>query len=447
MKNGIAFSSGGWRGKVGDDFTEENVARVARAFVLCLFQQRPSHEIFKVAIGFDGRADSREYASLIAKILSENGIYVLLSSGTVPTPVLSFATLHNGCTSGIMVTGGDFPPEYNGIALKGAYGGPFTSAATAKIEAFLSDPKEKHPGSSITPRKEITLVDFLPDYHSHLEALIDFSALGSFAENPKNNANLLIDSMGGAGQTIIEDVLVSCGWRAQTLFGNSESRFFDRCPESVPMNLSALHYNVKVVDAQFGVATDGDASKCCLVYSDGVWMNAQDTMLALLWHLHHQKRWRGSILKSVSMTDKVRQLCNSWKMPLVDLGFGSGVEEMLKAEWLIGIAGRGGFCYGRHIPESDGILSGLFIAEMIAKAERPLQEISQQIWNAVGPVHCDCMDTSYDAADANQRIKGILDSPPRGLTSIGKYRLEKYRVRSNNLRTKITLGRVPLASY
>ncbi len=63
------------------------------------------------------------------------------------------------------------------------------------------------------------------------------------------------------------------------------------------MNLSALHYNVKVVDAQFGVATDGDASKCCLVYSDGVWMNAQDTMLALLWHLHHQKRWRGSILK------------------------------------------------------------------------------------------------------------------------------------------------------
>ncbi len=59
MKNGIAFSSGGWRGKVGDDFTEENVARVARAFVLCLFQQRPSHEIFKVAIGFDGRADSR----------------------------------------------------------------------------------------------------------------------------------------------------------------------------------------------------------------------------------------------------------------------------------------------------------------------------------------------------------------------------------------------------
>ncbi len=84
-----------------------------------------------------------------------------------------------------MVTGGDFPPEYNGIALKGAYGGPFTSAATAKIEAFLSDPKEKHPGSSITPRKEITLVDFLPDYHSHLEALIDFSALGSFAENPE----------------------------------------------------------------------------------------------------------------------------------------------------------------------------------------------------------------------------------------------------------------------
>jgi len=246
MKNGIVFGSAGWRGRLADDFTEESVARIAHAFVRYLSQQHPSAKC-KVAIGFDGRSSSGEFASLIAKVLAENGIEVLLSSGVVPTPVLSFATMHNGCTSGIMVTGGDLPPEYNGMEFKGAYGGPFTSEATAKIKAFLFDLSKKPAGSSSASHKDITLIDFLPDYHSHLETLIDFSALRSFAENPKNNANVLIDSMGGAGQTIIEDILVSCGWRAQTLFGTPEARFFDRCPESVPMNLDALKYNVKVV--------------------------------------------------------------------------------------------------------------------------------------------------------------------------------------------------------
>ena len=428
MMNGIAFGSAGWRGRIGDDFTEENVARIAHAFACCLSQQHPSPAKRKVAVGFDGRKNSDGYASLIANILTKKGIDVLLSSGVVPTPVLSFATMHNGCMSGIMVTGGDLPPEYNGIEFKGAYGGPFTSEATAKIKTFLSDPQEKPAGSSSTSHKEITLIDFLPNYLSHLEALVDFSALRSFAEHPKNNANVIIDSMGGAGETIVEDILVGCGWRAQTLFGTPENRFFDRCPESVPRNLDALKYNVTVVDAQFGVATDGDGGQCSVVYNDGEWMNMQDTMLSILWHLHKQKRWRGSILKSASMTDRLKQLCSNWKMPLIDFGFRNGVEEMLKPEWIFGMVGRGGFCYGRHIPECDGILSSLLVAEMIAQAAKPLHEITREIWNAVGRVYYDSMDMGYSTAASQQLIRGILDSPPRDLGSMGKYHTEDYKL-------------------
>ena len=252
---------------------------------------------------------SRDSASLIANILSENGIEVLLSSGVVPTPVLSFATLHHGCTAGIMVTGGAFPPEYNGVEFKGSYGGPFTSEATAQMEALFSHPTERPAGPVATSHKEITLIDFLPDYLSHLDTLIDFSALRSFAGDPKNNANVLIDSMGGAGQTIIEDILVGCGWRAQTLFGTPEASFFDRIPESVPMNLDVLKYNVTVVDAQFGIATDGDGKGCSVFYNDGEWMGMQDAALVLFWHLLDQKGWRGSALMSAYTSDKAKRLC------------------------------------------------------------------------------------------------------------------------------------------
>jgi phosphomannomutase len=437
MKKGIAFGSTGWRGRLGDNFTEENVILITHAFIRYLNQQYSSPTKYKVVNGFDGRTRSGEFASLIARVLAQNGIDVLLSTTVVPTPVLSFATLHNACTSGIMVTGGDLPSEYNGIEFKGTYGGPFTPEAAAAIEALLSDPNEKRAGTSSAPHGEITLIDLLPDYLSHIETLVDFPLLRSFAENPKNNANVLVDSMGGTGQTIIEDILVGCGWRAQTLFGTPESRFFDRCPEAAPKNLDALKYNVTVIDAQFGIATDGDGSRCTVVYNDGEWMNAQDTALALAWHLHDQGQGQGSILKSASVTDKVKRLCQSWKTPLIDLGFGSGVEGMLKPGWFFGVPAAGGFCYGKHVPECDGILSGLFAAEMIAKAVKPLREITQEIWNNVGRVYYDSIDLNYGGADPQQVINVLLSSPSMELASVGKYRLEKHEIYAEKAMLKI----------
>jgi phosphomannomutase len=140
------------------------------------------------------------------------------------------------------------------------------------------------------------------------------------------------------------------------------------------------------------------------------------------------------------MTDRVERLCNSWKIPLIDLGLGNGVEEMLKAERLLGTVGRGGFCYGRHIPECDGILSGLFVAEMIAKAVKPLHEITQEIWNVVGRVHYDSLDTDYDVAAASQSIRSILNSPPKDLIAIGKYHLEKYEFKGRICGLKLQWG-------
>ncbi len=429
MKRDIAFSSGGWLGIVNDDFTEQNVVRVAQAFVRYFFQSRRAPATFKVTVGYDGRKNSRDHASLAAKILAENGIEVLLSSGVVPTPVLSFATRHNGCTIGLMVTGGHHPPEFNGIEFKGAYGGPLLSEETANVEGLLSDVTEERVSPSSSSRKEITQVDFLPDYFSHLETIIDFSALRSFAENPKNTANVLIDSMGGAGQTIIEDILVRCGWRAQTLFGEPEDLFFDRWPEPVSENLDALKYNVKVIDTQFGVATDGSGIQCSIVCNDGECMNMQETILALLWHLHDQKHYGGNILKSASTTDRVKQLSDEWKIPLFDIGFENGVEKMMVDECLLGVVGRGGFCFGKILPDCDGILSGLFFAEMVAISKKPLHEIIKRIRNLAGQVHYRSVDIRCDVGSAKRLIRDMADSPPKHLVRKGMGKVSVYESR------------------
>lgn len=323
-----------------------------------------------------------------------------------------------------MVTGGNLPHYYNGIEFKGPYGGPLTPAAAAQIESLLAESVQNSSRRSGIPQKEIVTVDFLPGYVAHLELLVDFSTLRSFAENPKNNANVLIDSMGGAGQTIIEDILARCGWRAQTLFGTPENKFFDRRPECVPINLGALMYNVKVVDGQFGVATDGDGGRCGIVDENGKWLNTQDTTLALIRHLHKHKSWGGRILKSADTTDKMLQVAAEWKIPLLDLGMHHGMDELLNGKTLLGSIGQGGYCYGSHLPECDGVLTGLFFAEMIAKETASLQEIKDRIERSFGTVHYSVFDKSYDKAASHALMQVIRDSPPQDISLLGEYHLE-----------------------
>jgi len=424
MREDIVFGPGGWQGRLDEDITEENILLVAHAFIRYLFELHPSSLRITTAIGFDGRSNSKEIALLIAKTFSENGIDVLLSSGIIPTPVLSFAVLANGCAAGIMVTGGDLPSEYNGIEFKGAYGGPLTTDVMAQIGSLLLEKVRGLIELSGTGKKEIVTVDFLPGYVTRLESLIDFPTLRSFAENPKNNASVLIDSMGGTGQTIIEDILVGCGWRAQTLFGTPEKRFFDRCPESAPANLDALKYNVKVVGALLGVATDGGGSRCGIIDQNGEWLNAQEATLVLLWHLHEHKGWKGRVLKSAFTTDKVLRAAADLNIPLTDFGLQFGIDEFIKEKTLLGCFGGGAYCCGSHLPECDGILTGLLFAEMIARMTKSLDEIKEGVQRSFGSVYYSVIDRRFDTSVAQRLIQTVREFPTHHLALLGKYQLE-----------------------
>ncbi len=382
MNTQTAFGMDGWCGVMGDDFTEENVIRVANAFAEYLTSNNSNQA--QVAVGFDGRKDSKAFAGLVSRVLAENDVKVLVSSAVVPTPILSFATKQNGCAAGIMVTGGHQAPQYNGLKFKGASGGPFNTRETKHVESLTTTSEI---GRLETPSSDlISVVDFLPAYLSSLRTIVDFSVLRSFAENPKNVASVLIDSMGGAGQNILEDLFVDCRWRAQTLFGEPEPNFFDRSPESISKNLYPLKYNVSVTDTAFGIATDGDAGRCGIVYDNGDWMNTSDAALVMLWHLWEQKGWSGGIVKTASLTDKVRLLAEGRDASVFDAqaDFSSISELMMKEQCMFAADDRGGFAYGKHAPDKDGILAGLLFGEMIAMSGKSIREIVREIRRKVG---------------------------------------------------------------
>lgn len=393
-KSDIRFGTDGWRALLDSVFNDRNVTRVAEAFVRHLHSSGESGTI--VAVAFDGRRGSKHFATLFAEVLSAHGHPVIFASAVVPTPVLSFAVRHHGCSAGVMVTASHNPPEYNGIKFKAAYGGPFMSDRTRQVEAMLRTEPEGKRDSAL-----VRTVDLLPAYRDHLGSVVDMAALREFARNDPARASVMIDSMGGAGGMLLEELLEPLGWRAQTIFGTPDERFYDRLPEPIAQNLGPLLYNTAVTDALLGIATDGDADRCSVVYEDGTWMTAQENILALVWHLQVNKEWTGAVIKSASVTDKVRLLAQRRGAEVFDVsvGFKYITEVMLKEDFLFGGEESGGFGFKHHLPERDGILAGLLFCEMVAKTGRSLREIMQEVYDVVGAVHYDRIDAPYDRPD------------------------------------------------
>ncbi len=397
MLSQIKFGNDGWRALTGEVFNEENLIRVAEAFVRYLHSNSQFSKL--VVVGFDGRKDSDHYAEVFAQILSGNNISTILSQSIIPTPVLSFSVKHLNCSAGIMVTASHNAATYNGVKFKAAYGGPFIVEETRKVKDFLRDEIDG-------TRNDVYILqrNLLPDYVYHLQSIVNFSAIRSFAENPANTPSVIIDSMGGAGQMILEDILVPLGWRAQTIFGAPEPNFYDRKPEPIEKNLEPLLYNVSSTDAILGIATDGDGDRCAICFEDGKWISVQRTILLLLWHLHEYKKMRGAIIKSVPVTDKVRVLAERWNLPFyeVNVSFQNIADLMLKTDFLLGVEESAGFGIQGHLPERDGILSGLLFCELLAMSGKSLHEIWNNIKQIVSEIHYKRIDIPAGTMDREE---------------------------------------------
>ncbi len=397
----IFFGTDGWRALLESEMNFENVAKVAQAFADYMNSEGGT----KVAISYDTRRYSPEFAELFAEVLSGNGIEVLLSDKVTPTPVLSFTTLEQGCDAGVMVTASHNPPQYNGIKFKCSKGGPFSLEQTRKVEAFLgANPIRKSSG-------HITVIDMLPAYIARIEQLIDFEAIRS------SGISVLVDSMGGAGMRLTESLLKKHGCKVDTIFGESSKDFCGRLAEPIEKNLGPLMEALKQGDWSLGVATDGDADRLGLCMDGGRWLSAQKTILILVDYLKRVRKLPGDIVKTSSVTDLVRVDFESDRVKVFDVqvGFKYIADLMYERQIAFGGEESGGFGYGLHIPERDGIFSSLLAAEMLAVSGfRRLSEYIEERTAVLGDVHYDRIDFHYDGADR-------LSLLPRLCESIGGY--------------------------
>lgn len=406
--NKIVFGTDGWRGIIDEDVNNKSIAEVGQAFADYLLST--VHKIISpsVVVGYDGRKNSKQYATLLARVLAGNRIRVTLSDKIVPTPVLAFAVKKGGFNSGVMITASHNPPQFNGVKFKANYGGPFLTEDTKRVESFINY-------NLIQSSDNLTTEDILEEYISGLIDRIDFKSAR------KKKLKVLIDSMGGAGGTIIQSLLSSQKIEAVTIFGEPDTNFNGRSPEPIDQNLSHLKEEILKDDYSFGIATDGDADRVAFVLDNGEWLSAQETILLFTDYLIETGFEDGDIVKTVSVTDKLFAYQSSTRnIREVQVGFKYVTEEMLKGGVAMGFEESGGFGITSHIPERDGLFFAMLMLEMLADSEfTKLSDLVQSKRAKYGTVNYNRRDLPYTGEDRMELLPRFVESIPTEVAGFG----------------------------
>jgi len=379
----IKFGTDGWRDIIAQDFTYDNVARVAGAHARYLRAQGGTD----VVIGHDTRFQGEGFARVAADTMAAAGLNVHLAQDFIPTPALSFAVRHLGAAGGVMITASHNPPPYSGYKLKGPYGGSATPAIVAEVEHALqaqSGPAPETPGHTGT-------LDVREPYFTALDALLDLPTLRQY------RGRVFHDAMGGAGAGWIEAYLTRAGIPAtfEAIRGEPTPMFYGVNPEPIPQNLAVTMTRLQHETGEtFAIVTDGDADRVGAVTAGGLFFNSHQIFAVLLKHLH-DKGLRGRVVKTVSGSGIIDRLCAVLGLELLEtpVGFKYITDAFLEGEQdpslavLMGGEESGGLASRGHIPERDGIFNGLLLLEAVATSGRSLPQLFADIETLTGFRH------------------------------------------------------------
>ena len=362
----IKFGTDGWRGVIADDFTFANVRTAAEAIAAYVHarigsaDEDPSKGL---CIGYDTRFGSKAFARACAEVVASTGIPVQLANDITPTPALSFGVRGRGAAGGIMITSSHNPAQWNGVKYKAWYGGSGKPSIIAAIETYLGKPVPR-------PAKPapITEVDFLPDY---LKAIENFADLDLIAKSGKKFA---IDSMYGAGLTIISDIFTRIGVDHVQIRGNVNPLFPGINPEPIEPHIRALGEATVAHHCDAGLCTDGDADRIGATDEHGEFVDPHKIFSVLLSWVLKRKGWPGAVTRAFNTTKMLDRICKKHGRELIEhgIGFKYVCDLMLEREIVMGGEESGGIGFQRHLPERDGLLNALLLANVMAEEGKTL---------------------------------------------------------------------------
>jgi len=411
----ISFGTDGWRARIAEDYTFDNVRRCAQGYATYLktlpFQNR------KIIIGYDMRFLSEHFARSAAEVLVGNGFTVFLTQSATPTPVISFAVTEQKAIGAINITASHNPPEDNGFKVRDENGGAVPPEGLLIIENLIPDDRNAITWMDADAARAKGLIqefDPTPAYVKHIQKLVDFRPI-------KNQGlKVLVDAMWGNG----------AGWFPMLLAGgktiveeihNQRNPLFPEMkrPEPIAPNVDVGLQETVRRNADVLLINDGDADRFGLGDERGQFINQLQVYALLAYYLLEVRGQRGAIVKTLSTTGMLEKLGKMYNVPVYETGVGFKyiAPKMMETDAMIGGEESGGFAFRGHVPERDGIVAGLFILDMMVQLNKKPSELLDLLFSKIGPHYYDRVDTRF-SDDRKEREQKIISAKPEQIAGL-----------------------------
>jgi phosphomannomutase len=407
----IKFGTDGWRGIIADDFTFPNVRKVTRA--IASYLETAYSKDKPVLIAYDTRFLADEFARTSAAVLADLGWNVKITDRDCPTPVIAYNARKLNSAGALMFTASHNPAPYCGIKYIPDYAGPATPEITDTIVANIETASDELPGSN--PSGTISTFDPKPDYLNFIYTLLDVEKIKSA------NLKVKYDALYSTSRGYLDEVLQHCGCQLESFHDWRDVLFGGGMPEPKGEQLVELVAAVKADHADLGLATDGDSDRFGIVDEQGNVLTPNTVLLVLARHLIKNKGKSGAIVRTVATTHLLDNFAAKYGLQIYEtaVGFKYIGEKMRETAVLIGGEESGGLSIIGHIPEKDGVLADMLVAEAIAYEGKPLSQLVQEaIAEADGPLYNNRLDLHLTESHKVAVIDSYTQNPPSEVAGI-----------------------------
>ena len=380
----IKFGTSGWRGIIADDFTCANVSLAVTAIAQHLNSKTKNPAVL---VGYDTRFYSEEFSQLAVDILQAHGIRVLLGDTFTPTPAVAFEIMRSKLDGAVNFTASHNPAQYHGLKFSTSDAGPALPEVTKDIEARVAKLIEKNgspagaaPAESHSKCRAAEKVSLREPYLKRLGELVRFDVLR------KKGIKFVVDALHGCGTGYLDRVLADHGVAAQAIRTNRDCLFDGTGPDVSDENLAPLSRIVRDSGALAGLATDGDADRFGIIDRDGTWVQPNYILALVYDYLVETRGWKMPPARSVATSQFLDAAAKAHGQTTYETPVGFKYIGQLIREDKIALGGEesAGLTIRGHIPEKDGILACLLVAEMTAARGASISDQVRALFKKVG---------------------------------------------------------------
>jgi phosphomannomutase len=383
----IVFGTDGWRAKVADDFTFENVRRCADG--VAHYVRGQGTQAKGIVIAYDRRFASEHFAAAAAEVVLGHDIPVVFAKQAVPTQMSSYEVVQRGAAAGIVITASHNPWTDNGFKVKspsGSAAGPdILSAIEARIAVNGGSAIERRPFADAEAAGLVELFDPYPGYEQFLRRTVDLDALKAA------DIHVLVEPMWGSGAGWISRLLAGGKIRVTEIHQERNPYFGGVNPEPIRPHIDEALGMLAKGGFDLGLLLDGDADRAGAADEKGTFIHQLQVTGLLMYYLAEHRGWRDPVVISVNNTSMAGRLGERYGIPVheTSVGFKYIGPRMIETGAMMGAEESGGFGFGMHLPERDGVYADLLLLDLFLREKAagrwPVSKAIEHFHGVAGP--------------------------------------------------------------